>query len=147
MCGSEGGFAATLQATVALTPLPRARVLCVLGFSDSVTSAECVPRRACAHSPLTMESINVDLVDRLPGDVRRAAAEAGLPAGRAWLLVEMGGEDRVAAELAAEKMLEALRDSGSPATASLVTDRRRAGGAVAVPHGRGRARDPTGRRR
>ena len=41
-----------------------------------------------------MESINVDLVDRLPGEVRRAATAAGLPAGRAWLLVEMGGEDR-----------------------------------------------------
>ncbi len=121
LCGSEGGFAATLRATVALTPLPSARVLCVLGFSDSVTSAECVPV-VLAHSPLTMESINVDLVDRLPGEVRRAAAEAGLPAGRAWLLVEMGGEDRVAAELSAEKMLAALRDSGSPASASLVTD-------------------------
>ena len=121
LCGSEGGFAATLRATVALTQLPSARVLCVLGFSDSVTSAECVPV-VLAHSPLTMESINVDLVDRLPGDVRRAAAEAGLPEGRAWLLVEMGGEDRVSAELAAEKMLAALHDSGSPATASLVTD-------------------------
>lgn len=121
LCGSEGGFAATLRATVALTPLPSARVLCVLGFSDSVTSAECVPV-VLAHSPLTMESINVDLVDRLPGEVRRAAAEAGLPAGRAWLLVEMGGEDRVAAELSAEKMLAALRDSGSPASASLVRD-------------------------
>lgn len=121
LCGSEGGFAATLQATLALTPLPSARVLCVLGFSDSVTSAECVPV-VLAHSPLTMESINVDLVDRLPREVRRAANEAGLPAGRAWLLVEMGGEDRVAAELSAEKMLAALRDSGSPASASLVTD-------------------------
>ena len=121
LCGSEGGFAATLRATVALTPLPTARVLCVLGFSDSVSSAECVPV-VLAHSPLTMESINVDLVDRLPAEVRRAAMEAGLPAGRAWLLVEMAGEDRVAAEMAAEKMLAALRDSGSPASASLVSD-------------------------
>ena len=121
LCGSEGGFAATLRATVALTPLPAARVLCVLGFTDSVTSAECVPV-VLAHSPLTMESINVDLVDRLPGEVRRAATEAGLPTGRAWLLVEVGGEDRVAAEVSAEKIVAALRDSGSPATASLVTE-------------------------
>jgi FAD/FMN-containing dehydrogenase/Fe-S oxidoreductase len=121
LCGSEGGFAATLQASVALTPLPAARVLCVLGFGDSITSAECVPV-VLAHSPLTMESINVELVDRLPGDVRRAATAAGLPAGRAWLLVEMGGEDRAGAIVAAEKMLEALRDSGSTASASLVTE-------------------------
>ena len=90
LCGSEGGFAATLRATVALTPLPAARVLCVLGFGDSIASAECVPT-VLAHSPLTMESINDQLVDRLPGEVRRAAIDAGLPAGRAWVLVEMGG--------------------------------------------------------
>jgi FAD/FMN-containing dehydrogenase/Fe-S oxidoreductase len=121
LCGSEGGFAATLQATVALTPLPAARVLCVLGFADSVSSAECV-EVVLAHSPLTMESINVDLVDRLPGEVRHAATAAGLPTGRAWLLVEMGGEDPAAAVVAAEKMLAGLRDSSSPASASLVTD-------------------------
>ncbi|GFM17045.1 MULTISPECIES: FAD-binding and (Fe-S)-binding domain-containing protein [Mycobacteriaceae] len=121
LCGSEGGFAATLRATVALTPLPAARVLCVLGFADSIASAECVPT-VLAHSPLTMESINDQLVDRLPGEVRRAAIDAGLPAGRAWVLVEMGGEDLIAATMAAEKMLVALKDSGSPATASLVTE-------------------------
>ena len=146
LCGSEGGFAATLQATVALTPLPAARVLCVLGFADSIASAECVPV-VLAHSPLTMESINVDLVDRLPGEVRRAATAAGLPAGRAWLLVEMGGEDGAGAAMAAEKMLEALRDSGSPRVG--VTGHRpwRSGGAVAVPHGCRRAGHPPRRRR
>jgi Fe-S oxidoreductase len=96
-------------------------VLCVLGFGDSITSAECVPV-VLRHDPLTMESINIDLVERLPDEVRAAAIEAGLPAGRAWLLVEMGGGDHASAVVAAEKMLEELRDSGSPATASLVTD-------------------------
>ena len=121
LCGSEGGFATTLQATVALTALPAAKVLCVLGFGDSIASAECVSV-VLRHDPLTMESINIDLVERLPDEVRAAAIEAGLPAGRAWLLVEMGGDDHASAEAAAEKMLEELRDSGSPATASLVTD-------------------------
>jgi Fe-S oxidoreductase len=74
------------------------------------------------HDPLTIESINIDLVERLPTEVHTAAIEAGLPAGRAWLLVEMGGGDHASAVVAAEKMLEELRDSGSPATASLVTD-------------------------
>jgi len=83
-------------------------VLCVLGFGVT-------------HHPLTIESINVDLVERLPAKVRSAAIEAGLPAGRGWLLVEMGGGDHVSAQVAAEKMLEELRDSGSPATATLVT--------------------------
>jgi FAD/FMN-containing dehydrogenase/Fe-S oxidoreductase len=121
LCGSEGGFAGTLQATVALTPLPAAKVLCVLGFGDSISSADCVPV-VLRHAPLTMESINIDLVDRLPTEVRDAAIEAGLPAGHAWLLVELGGADHADAVLAARKMLEELRVAGSPATASLVTD-------------------------
>jgi Fe-S oxidoreductase/FAD/FMN-containing dehydrogenase len=126
MCGSEGGFAGTLQATVALTPLPAAKVLCVLGFTDSITSADCVPV-VLRHGPLTMESINSDLVERLPAEVRDAAVQAGLPPGNAWLLVEMGGPDEVAATAAAEKLIEELRDSGSPATASLVTNAKAQG--------------------
>jgi FAD/FMN-containing dehydrogenase/Fe-S oxidoreductase len=121
LCGSEGSLAATLRATVSLTPLPAAKALCVLGFGDSVTAAECVPL-VLRHEPLTMESINIDLVERLPAEVRTAATEAGLPPGRAWLLVEMAGADRASAAVAAEKMLEELRDSGSPATSSLVTE-------------------------
>ncbi|WP_433167935.1 FAD-binding and (Fe-S)-binding domain-containing protein [Kribbella sp. CA-247076] len=121
LSGSEGGLATTLRATVALTPLPKAEVLCVLGFGDSITSADCVPI-VLRHGPLTMESINVDLVERLPAEVRDAAVRAGLPTGRAWLLVEMGGEDEVLAARAAQAMLDELHDSGSPATASLVTD-------------------------
>ncbi|MFL6086116.1 MAG: FAD-binding and (Fe-S)-binding domain-containing protein [Mycobacterium sp.] len=121
LCGSEGGFAATLQATVALTALPAAKVLCVLGFDDSIASADCVPV-LLRHDPLTIESINVDLVERLPGEVRAAAIESGLTAGRAWLLVEMGGDDPTSASLAADKMLEELRDSGTSVSASMVTD-------------------------
>ncbi|GAA1614883.1 MULTISPECIES: FAD-binding and (Fe-S)-binding domain-containing protein [Kribbella] len=121
LSGSEGGLAATLRATVGLVELPKARVLCVLGFADSISSADCVPV-VLRHAPLTMESINNELVDRLPKEVREAAVHAGMPDGNAWLLVEVGGPDEAAAAAAARAMLEELRDSG--ATASLVTDRR-----------------------
>ncbi|RZT26801.1 FAD/FMN-containing dehydrogenase [Kribbella sp. VKM Ac-2569] len=119
LAGSEGGLAATLRATVQLVELPKAKVLCVLGFADSITSADCVPV-VLRHAPLTMESINNELVDRLPTEVRDAAVHAGLPSGNAWLLVEIAGDDETVAASAARAMLEDLRDSG--ATASLVTD-------------------------
>ncbi|WP_327633794.1 FAD-binding oxidoreductase [Kribbella sp. NBC_00482] len=119
LAGSEGGLAATLRATVQLVELPKAKVLCVLGFADSITSADCVPV-VLRHAPLTMESINNELVDRLPTEVRDAAVHAGLPSGNAWLLVEIAGDDEATAASAARAMLEELRDSG--ATASLVTD-------------------------
>ncbi|TCC23766.1 FAD-binding and (Fe-S)-binding domain-containing protein [Kribbella speibonae] len=119
LAGSEGGLAATLRATVRLVELPKAKVLCVLGFADSITSADCVPV-VLRHAPRTMESINNELVDRLPTEVRDAAVHAGLPSGNAWLLVEIAGADEATAASAARAMLEELRDSG--ATASLVTD-------------------------
>ncbi|MFI6825666.1 FAD-binding and (Fe-S)-binding domain-containing protein [Kribbella sp. NPDC050241] len=132
LTGSEGGLAATLRATVALTELPKAKVLCVLGFGDSISSADCVPI-VLRHGPLTMESINSDLVERLPREVRDAAVRAGLPEGNAWLLIEMGGEDEHSAIAAARTMLDDLRgraDGGGLSvggggrfpTASLVTD-------------------------
>jgi FAD/FMN-containing dehydrogenase/Fe-S oxidoreductase len=121
LCGSEGTFAATLRATVALVPLPAAKVLLALGFPDSVAAADSVPH-LLPHGPLTVESINATLVDRLPDTVRREAAAAGLPEGRAWLLVEVGGESRSAAEASGRAMADDLRDAHLPVTSSLVTD-------------------------
>ncbi|HWD78206.1 MAG TPA: FAD-linked oxidase C-terminal domain-containing protein [Kribbella sp.] len=115
LSGSEGGLAATLRATVRLVELPKARVLCVLGFADSISSADCVPV-VLRHRPLTMESINDELVDRLPAEVRDAAVHAGLPDGKAWLLVELGGEDEATAAARADAMLSELRDSGAAAS-------------------------------
>ncbi|MEU4287683.1 FAD-binding and (Fe-S)-binding domain-containing protein [Kribbella sp. NPDC026596] len=126
LSGSEGGLAATLRATMRLSELPKAKVLCVLGFGDSISSADCVPI-VLRHHPLTMESINSDLVERLPAEVRAAAVHAGLPEGQAWLLVEMGGDDEVLAARAAQLMLDELRGSGSAASASLVTEAKAQG--------------------
>lgn len=123
LCGSEGSLAAILRATVALIRPPAARVLCVFGFDDSVSAADSVPV-LLAHSPLTIESINVDLINRLPADARRAAISAGLPTGRAWLLVEIGGDDDAAAVAAAQHLMDTVRDSGSSATASLISEPR-----------------------
>ncbi|MFD1538374.1 FAD-binding oxidoreductase, partial [Nonomuraea guangzhouensis] len=65
LCGTEGTLATTLRATVGLVPLPAAKALLVLGFRDSFSAAECVPH-VLPHQPLTMESINDELVRRLP---------------------------------------------------------------------------------
>ncbi|SFB04987.1 FAD/FMN-containing dehydrogenase [Amycolatopsis marina] len=121
LCGSEGTLATTLQATVGLVRLPQARVLLALGFPNSTAAADCVPV-VLPHNPLTMESINATLVDRLPDDVRRAAVAAGLPKGSVWLLVEMGGEDSADALASASAVADAVKDAGLGATASVVTE-------------------------
>lgn len=124
LCGSEGSLAVTRRATVALTPLPAASVLLVLGFADAIAAADSVPL-LLAHSPLTVESLSATLLDRLPEQVRRRAASAGLPDGSTWLLVELAGADAAAAQGAAASVVEALRDSGSPATAAVVVEAAR----------------------
>ncbi len=121
LCGSEGTLATTLRATVALTPLPRARALLVLGFPDSITAADSV-LHVLPHDPLTMESINAALVGMLPEQVRRQAAAAGLPAGQAWLLVEVAGNDVAAAAGRANAIVSDLADSGLQVTAAIVTE-------------------------
>ncbi|TCC50202.1 FAD-binding oxidoreductase [Kribbella capetownensis] len=136
LTGSEGGLAATLRATVALTELPKAKVLCVLGFADSISSADCVPI-VLRHGPLTMESINSDLVERLPREVRDAAVRAGLPEGNAWLLIEMGGEDEHSAATAAQTMLEDLRNSASPTTTSRGANASAGGSGIGIGIGSG----------
>ncbi|MGB7423824.1 MAG: FAD-binding oxidoreductase, partial [Ornithinimicrobium sp.] len=122
LAGSEGTLATTLEATVSLVDLPDATVLLALGFPDAPSAADSVPI-VLPHHPLTMESINATLVDRLPHDVRRAAISAGLPAGRVWLLVEVPAESTEAAGAAAARIAEEVRDGIQGATASVVTDR------------------------
>ena len=121
LSGTEGSLAVTLRAKVNLVELPGATVLLVLGFTDSVAAADVVPL-VLPHGPLTMESINATLVERLPSSVRAAAVAAGLPAGQAWLLVEVGGADRDEAMRGARAIIADLGSSDLPVTTSVVTD-------------------------
>ena len=135
----------------ALTPLPAAKVLCVLGFGDSITSADCVPvvlRPQPADDGVHQQSIWSSGCRRRSAarpDRRRACPRDGVAA-------RGDGRRRSASAAAigprAEDARPGLRDSGSPASRGrLVTDPGGSGGAVAMPDGRRRARDPAGRRR
>ncbi|MEO3780468.1 FAD-binding and (Fe-S)-binding domain-containing protein [Micromonospora sp. B11E3] len=121
LSGTEGSLATTLRATVNLVPLPAARTLLVLGFRDSFTAADCVPI-LLPHQPLTVESINDALVNRLPDQVRSDARSAGLPDGTAWLLVELGGATAEEAARTGRAIVADLDATGVPAASTLVTD-------------------------
>jgi FAD/FMN-containing dehydrogenase/Fe-S oxidoreductase len=121
LCGTEGTLATTLRATVRLVRLPACRALLVLGFEDSIAAAESVPV-ILRHGPLTMESINAALVERLPAQTRMAAVRAGLPEGKAWLLVEVGGADLLAAAAAGKAIEQDLGASGLRVATRVVTE-------------------------
>jgi FAD/FMN-containing dehydrogenase len=123
LCGSEGSLAVTLGATLRLVPVPPHRALLVLGFEYSVVAADSAPV-ILPHHPLTMESINAALVELLPAQARAEAVRAGLPEGKAWLLVEVGGAHPEEAARAGRAIEADLIASGLRVTSTLVTEPR-----------------------
>jgi FAD/FMN-containing dehydrogenase/Fe-S oxidoreductase len=90
LVGSEGTCANIVSATLNLTASPPFRVLTVLGFDDPFLAADAVPL-ALHHRPIGLEGFDHLLVDfmRRKGLNLRDLSE--LPAGRSFLLVEVGG--------------------------------------------------------
>jgi FAD/FMN-containing dehydrogenase/Fe-S oxidoreductase len=89
MVGSEGTLATILNATVRLVPKPRHLALVVIGFDDVFLAADQMPWML-VHRPQALEGFD----HHLPDIARKkgVAAVNLLPAGRAFLLVELGGE-------------------------------------------------------
>jgi FAD/FMN-containing dehydrogenase/Fe-S oxidoreductase len=93
LVGSEGTLAVTLEATLRLVPIPRARVLLVVEFTDLLDALGCVPA-ILAHGPSAVE-----VIDRYVLDSTRLNPEAsrlrdflqGDPG--AILIIELSGDD------------------------------------------------------
>ena len=106
--GSEGTLGQVISATLDLVPLPTARALLVAGFTDIVAAAVAAPVLT-AVSPLTVEAMGADLVGAFDTGAGPRQHRPALPAGGAWLLIEVAGTaeqcielTQVAARLAAE---------------------------------------------
>ena len=113
LVGTEGTVVTVLGATVRLVQVPQAYALAVLGYPDVISAADAVPA-VLGHAPLALEGLD----RRLVNVVRRRKGPArvpDLPAGDAWLMVQVGGESPAAATALAEAL---AKDAG--AVASLV---------------------------
>ncbi|WP_066909675.1 FAD-binding and (Fe-S)-binding domain-containing protein [Millisia brevis] len=91
LVGSEGTLAVLLDATVRLVAQPRHTLLVALGYPDMPAAAEAVPALLTCR-PVACEALDSRIVDVVTAR-RGAAAVPPLPAGRAWLLVELAGDD------------------------------------------------------
>ncbi|MEV4140469.1 FAD-binding and (Fe-S)-binding domain-containing protein [Dactylosporangium sp. NPDC049742] len=91
LVGSEGTLAVITQATVKLVVDAPVRVVVVLGFRDIVAAGEAAPA-VVAHGPTSCEGLDSRLLDVLRAR-RGPAAVPPLPAGGAWLFVELAGDD------------------------------------------------------
>ncbi|HEY6066811.1 MAG TPA: FAD-binding and (Fe-S)-binding domain-containing protein [Thermoanaerobaculia bacterium] len=127
LVGSEGTCAFLLEAKVRLVWSPPARVLVVLGFSDVFAAADAVPE-ILSHGPIGLEGFD----DGLMNDMERIGLfpenRRLLPAGRGWLLVEMGAGSAAEALAAANRLVDRVASSGS--VEARVFDRREEAGRV-----------------
>ena len=89
--GSEGTLAVVLNATVRLVPQPAHLVLVVLGFADVFAAADQTPW-LLEYRPQALEGFDHHLPDFARS--KGMAAVKLLPAGRAFLVMELGGDSR-----------------------------------------------------
>ncbi|HEU4923826.1 MAG TPA: FAD-binding and (Fe-S)-binding domain-containing protein, partial [Burkholderiales bacterium] len=91
LVGSEGTCALTLQAEARLVKSPQHRVLVVLGFPDIGAAGDAVPRMLAAE-PIACEGLDEAIIGGLRERGLRLDDIALLPPGKAWLMVEFGGD-------------------------------------------------------
>lgn len=107
--GSEGTLAGFLEATVALSPLPRAQELCLLEFPSVAAAGEAV-LEILPQKPSALEILDETFL----GIIRKGWGAFPLPVGeraKCLLLVETDGEPEEAAE-AMEAVLGAASGTG-----------------------------------
>ncbi|MFG1605048.1 FAD-binding and (Fe-S)-binding domain-containing protein [Actinoplanes sp. NPDC049265] len=102
LVGSEGTLAVITRATVKLVVDAPVRVVVVLGFRDIVAAGEASPA-VVAHGPTSCEGLDSRLLDVLRAR-RGADAVPALPRGRAWLFVELAGDDPGEVEARARRL-------------------------------------------
>ncbi|MFF6785797.1 FAD-linked oxidase C-terminal domain-containing protein [Streptomyces sp. NPDC012510] len=110
LVGTEGTCAVVTAATVRLVATAQASTLLTLGYDDVVAAAEDVPE-ILRWSPSAVEGMDEAIVATMR--VRRGPdSVTGLPEGRAWLYVELEGDDQAAVNGRAAELLDALKVRG-----------------------------------
>ncbi|MFA5711033.1 MAG: FAD-linked oxidase C-terminal domain-containing protein [Mycolicibacterium sp.] len=102
LVGSEGTLVVLTEATVALVAEPAHRVLVVLGYPDIAAAGDATPQ-VLTHRPVACEGIDSRIVD-VVREKHGPQAVPPLPAGAAWLFVELTGPDLDDAVARAERV-------------------------------------------
>lgn len=110
LVGSEGSCAIVVSATVRLVPVPSAALLVTLGYDDVVEAAKDV-MTILEFGPAAIEGIDEAIVDTMRA-LRGHDSVLGLPDGKAWLYVDLDGDDPAEVEAKAESLLGRLGQNG-----------------------------------
>jgi len=112
LVGSESTCVFVLEASVRLVPSPPVRSLLVIGYPNIFEAADniLVPM---PFKPMALEALD----DTFIADMKKKGMHPQnlnmMPDGKAWLLVEFGGESREEANSKAEKLIDHLRNDGN----------------------------------
>ncbi|MEX1079550.1 MAG: FAD-binding and (Fe-S)-binding domain-containing protein [Homoserinimonas sp.] len=110
LVGSEGTCAIVVSATVQLVPVAPAALLVTLGYDDVVEAAQDV-MTILEFTPAAIEGIDEAIVDTMR-HLRGHDSVRGLPEGKAWLYVDLDGDDPAEVAAKAEELLARLRQNG-----------------------------------
>ncbi|MFG3658739.1 FAD-binding and (Fe-S)-binding domain-containing protein [Streptomyces sp. NPDC047706] len=110
LVGTEGTCAVVTAATVRLVATAPASALLALGYDDVVDAAEDVPEILLC-SPTAVEGMDEAIVATMRAR-RGPGSVTGLPDGRAWLYVELDGDDEATVTARAAELLDALKARG-----------------------------------
>ncbi|MCA1845086.1 MAG: FAD-binding oxidoreductase, partial [Actinobacteria bacterium] len=113
LVGTEGTCVTILEATLMLVPAPKARALVAVGYPDIFTVGAHLPE-ILEHRPMACEAIDHLLFEDEQHLRIHPDALSQLPSGKAWVLVELGGETQAEADERAHILAERLAKDGDP---------------------------------
>ncbi|GGG48388.1 lactate dehydrogenase [Kocuria dechangensis] len=110
LVGTEGTCAVVVRARMKLVPKPASALLVCLGYADVVDAARDVTT-ILEFSPAAVEGTDEAIVETMR--FRRGTDSVlGLPEGRAWLFVDLDGDDPASVAAEADRLLARLGENG-----------------------------------
>jgi FAD/FMN-containing dehydrogenase/Fe-S oxidoreductase len=110
LAGSEGTCAVIVGARMKLVPKPASALLVCLGYGDVVDAARDI-ETILEFSPAAVEGIDEAIVDTMR--FRRGDRSVlGLPQGKAWLYVDLDGDNPGEVQAEADRLLARLKENG-----------------------------------
>jgi len=122
LVGSESTCALTLAATLRLIPWPSHRALLLLGYPDIARAADDIAELR-RFEPVGLEAFDGHVVENMLRKGQHPSGRRLLPQGRAWLLVEFGGDEQPEANAKAEKAFAQLKRIGTHAEGMRVVEK------------------------
>jgi FAD/FMN-containing dehydrogenase/Fe-S oxidoreductase len=121
LVGTEGTCVLVVDAKTKLVYNPPARSLLVFGYPDIFAAADNVVE-PIKFGPVGLEALDDTFIDYMKKKHLHPPNMSFMPEGKAWLLIEFGGEDKAESDANARKCIEDFKKRGNPPPMKLFDD-------------------------